>query len=92
MEMTEKMVSEMVLEIKGSYKVQYHANGPGEDPVEIDFTPPWRRISMVAGLEQELGVTIPTDLYSEESRAFLDRLCQDRNVECKPPRVRSLHA
>jgi hypothetical protein len=39
--MTEEMVSKMVLEIKGSYKIQYHANGHDKDPVEIDFTPPW---------------------------------------------------
>lgn len=87
MEMTEKMISEMVMEIKGSYKIQYHGNGPGEEPVEIDFSPPWRRISMVAGLEEKLGVTIPKDLYSEESRAFLEKLCADNHVDCKPPRV-----
>ena len=39
--MTEEMVSAMVLELKGSYKIQYHANGHDKDPVEIDFTPPW---------------------------------------------------
>ena len=39
--MTEQMISQMVLEIKGSYKISYHANGPDEPPVEIDFTPPW---------------------------------------------------
>jgi lysyl-tRNA synthetase class II len=48
----------MVHEIKGSYKIQYHANGPNEPPTEIDFTPPWRRISMCSGLEQELGVKV----------------------------------
>ncbi len=41
MDMTEDMVSSMVKEIKGTYKIQYHANGPDQDPVEIDFTPPW---------------------------------------------------
>ena len=39
--MTEELVSSMVKEIKGSYKISYHANGPYKDPVEIDFTPPW---------------------------------------------------
>ena len=87
MEMTEKMISEMVKEIKGSYKIQYHANGPEADPVEIDFTPPWRRISMVSGLEEKLGVEIPKDMYSEEARAFLEKLCAEKNVDCKPPRV-----
>lgn len=47
MDLTEDMVSGMVKQIKGSYKVQYHADGPDKPTVEIDFTPPWRRISMV---------------------------------------------
>ena len=47
MDMTEKMVAQMVFEIKGSYKISYHANGPDQPPVDIDFSPPWRRISMV---------------------------------------------
>lgn len=47
MDLTEDMVSEMVKSIKGSYKIAYHADGPDKPTVEIDFTPPWRRISMV---------------------------------------------
>ena len=47
MDLTEDMVSSMVKKIKGSYKIQYHADGPDKPTVEIDFTPPWRRISMV---------------------------------------------
>jgi lysyl-tRNA synthetase class 2 len=39
--MTEQMISQMVFQIKGSYKIQYHADGPDQPPVEIDFTPPW---------------------------------------------------
>jgi lysyl-tRNA synthetase, class II len=26
----------------GSYKIKYHANGVDKDPIEIDFTPPFR--------------------------------------------------
>jgi lysyl-tRNA synthetase class 2 len=40
-DLTEQMISQMVLQIKGSYKISYHANGLEEPPVEIDFTPPW---------------------------------------------------
>lgn len=40
-DMTEQMVSQMVFELKGSYKIQYHANGHDKEPVEIDFSPPW---------------------------------------------------
>ncbi len=39
--------------------------------VDIDFTPPFRRISMCAGLEEALNVKLPADLDSEEARLFL---------------------
>lgn len=32
----------MVKELTGGYKVKYHANGLDKDPIEIDFTPPFR--------------------------------------------------
>ena len=48
------------MEIHGSYKVQYH---PAEDNpskvFEVNFTPPFRRVSMVEELEKQLGVTFP---------------------------------
>ena len=97
MDMTEQMISEMVLEINdrvngnpGSYKIQYHANGPENDPIEIDFTPPWRRVSMMEELEKLLDVKMPTNLETEEARAFLDKLCKDKKVDCANPRVRIL--
>lgn len=30
------------MEITGSYKIKYHSNGIDKDPIEIDFTPPFR--------------------------------------------------
>lgn len=32
----------MVKELTGGYKIKYHANGVDKDPIEIDFTPPFR--------------------------------------------------
>jgi lysyl-tRNA synthetase class 2 len=86
MDMTEAMVSGMVKSITGGYVIQYHADGPGADPVTIDFTPPWRRIPMVAGLEEALGVTLPTEFESEAARSALDALCVEKGVDCAPPR------
>lgn len=37
---------------------------------EIDFTPPWPRIPMVASLEEKLGVTLP-DLATPEANKVL---------------------
>lgn len=75
MDLTENLVSEMVLEVNnGSYQVTYHPEGPDSEAVSIDFKPPWKRISMISGLEEALGITFPTDLASEDARAFLSKL------------------
>uniref|UniRef100_A0A7S1X5B1 Lysine--tRNA ligase n=1 Tax=Tetraselmis chuii TaxID=63592 RepID=A0A7S1X5B1_9CHLO len=84
MNMTEEMISGMVKDIHGSYKISYHANGPEADPVEIDFTPPWRRISMVSGLEEACGFKLP-DIESEECRLFLLAEVEKRELNCPPP-------
>merc|ERR1719183_475098 len=46
MTMTEEMFSGMVKEICGDYKITYHEE-PGAEPKTIDFTPPFKRVSMV---------------------------------------------
>jgi len=87
MDMTEEMLSEMVKEITGSYQLTFHANGPDKDPIVINFERPFKKISMVSGLEERLGVTLPKDLESEETRVFLEKLCAEKGVDCKPPRT-----
>ena len=75
MDLTEKLISEMVLEVNnGSYLVSYHADGPDQPAVEIDFKPPWKRISMISGLEEALSVSFPQNLDSEEARVFLAKI------------------
>jgi lysyl-tRNA synthetase class 2 len=56
MNITEDMISGLVKEVTGSYKIKYHPEGISDDPekpskeVEIDFTPPWKRVSMMETL------------------------------------------
>ena len=59
MNMTELMVSGMVEKICGSFKIKYHLN-PGEEPMEVDFTPPFKRVSMLDGLEEVLECKLPS--------------------------------
>uniref|UniRef100_A0A8C8ZLA8 Lysine--tRNA ligase n=1 Tax=Prolemur simus TaxID=1328070 RepID=A0A8C8ZLA8_PROSS len=89
MEITEKLVSGMVKHITGGYKVTYHPDGPEGQAYIIDFTPPFRRISMVEELEKAVGVKLPdTDLFeTEETRQILDDICVAKAVECPPPRT-----
>jgi hypothetical protein len=55
--------------IHGSYKISYtRRNKPLEgetegkaEQIEVDFTPPFRRMSMISGLEEHLDIQIPSD-------------------------------
>ncbi|MED6191532.1 hypothetical protein PIB30_117234 [Stylosanthes scabra] len=86
MELTEQMLSGMVKELtKGSYKIQYHADGIDKAPIEIDFTPPFRRIDMIEGLEKMAGLSIPKDLASEEANKYLRDACLRYEIKCPPP-------
>jgi len=91
MDMTEQLISGMVQEIKGTQKIKYHMPDPNnpekDEEIEIDFTPPWRRIKMIPELEQILGVKIPTPYTSDETRQFLVRLCAEKGVVCGSPQT-----
>ena len=87
MNMTEELITGMVMAIKGSYKVKYHPEGPEGHEVEIDFTPPWPRFSFIEEIEKRSGAKIPRDFESDSTRAFLDQLCREKGVDCSPPRT-----
>ncbi|KAI0564623.1 lysine--tRNA ligase cytoplasmic [Gracilaria domingensis] len=94
MEITEQMLSTLVMEVNGTYVVKYHPDGKDGREVCMDFSPPFRRISMVSGLEERLRVilgdeafSIPKDLEAEATREFLDELHVRLNLECEEPRT-----
>ena len=43
----------------GSKKITYHPEGPEGEALEIDFTPPFRRVSMIDELQKILKVQFP---------------------------------
>jgi lysyl-tRNA synthetase class 2 len=51
MKLMEEMVAEISEEVVGSLKVEYQG-------VTLDFTPPWRRLSMVEAVEEVLGISV----------------------------------
>jgi len=88
-DLTEKLLSEMVKRITGGYKITYHPEGPDGEAWSVDFTPPFRRMDMMKDLEKALGVTLPAPdkLDTPESVKFLDDLAVSRGVDCAPPRT-----
>ena len=98
MQMTEEMLSGMVLKFTGGYQIKYHPEGKDEVDKKtgkkltnkpewvIDFKPPFKKIEMIPELEKELNIKLPENLESEETRKMLDDLCVKLNVECVKPR------
>jgi len=85
MTMCEEMVSGMVKDITGGYKIMYSPK-PGAPEVEIDFTPPFKRISMIEGLEEKMGVKLP-ELDDPEIEQKLIALLNEHQLECSPPQT-----
>lgn len=77
--LTEDLLSNLVKDITGSYVIKsrkrvekkiINAEGKPETlfelvPVEINFKPPFRRVSIIETLESKLKVKFPIDLESE---------------------------
>ncbi|KAI3496213.1 hypothetical protein L1887_38568 [Cichorium endivia] len=87
MEITEQLLSGMVKELTGGYKIKYHANGLDNDPIEIDFTPPFRRIDMIGELEKMANLNIPKDLAGDEANKYLVDACAKFEIKCPPPQT-----
>mmetsp|Transcript_63540 Transcript_63540/g.95916 ORF Transcript_63540/g.95916 Transcript_63540/m.95916 type:complete len:667 (+) Transcript_63540:95-2095(+) len=83
MKSCEELVSGLVKKVTGGYKIKYSPK-PGMDEVEIDFTPPFKRISMMEGIEEAMGVKLPA-LDDPEVEAKLVKLLADNKLECTPP-------
>ncbi|XP_046843017.1 lysine--tRNA ligase-like isoform X2 [Xenia sp. Carnegie-2017] len=92
MELTEMLLSGMVKYITGSYKITYHPNQTDTEKgesYEVDFTPPFKRVSMITELEKILKVQLPSPekFGTEETRKLFDDLCVKHEVECPAPRT-----
>ena len=85
MVMCEELVSGLVKEITGGYRIKYSPK-PGMDEVEIDFTPPFRRISMMEGLNEAMNVQLPA-LDDPDIDTKLQALLVQHNLDCAPPQT-----
>jgi len=89
MHMTETLLAGMVQSLFGSYKISYQPEGADGPTWEVDFTPPFKRLPLMATLESLLKCKLPAPaaLHTDEARRQLDELCVKMNVECTPPRT-----
>lgn len=86
MEFTEEVVCAIVEKTVGSNKITVRVDESGKT-TEVDFSRPWKRISIMEEIGRILKVDIPTDLESEETNKFFDELCVKNKVDCSKPRT-----
>ncbi|WP_443662456.1 lysine--tRNA ligase [Clostridium sp.] len=72
MEITENMIAYVCEKIHGTMKVNYQGT-------EIDFTPPWRRITMVDAVKEYSGVDFTQIATNEEARV----IAKEKHLEFK---------
>ncbi|KAI8645765.1 lysyl-tRNA synthetase [Parasitella parasitica] len=89
MEMTEELISGMVMKILGKYEIDYHPKGPNGPTMKLDFTPPFKRINMIEALEEKLNCKFPPgdQLHTAETNKFLSDLLNKNDVDCPEPRT-----
>jgi len=78
MGMAEEMISGIVQRVTGGLTLNVSG-------VEVDFTPPFRRIPLVASIEEAVGEKLPEDLASPEALAALTRIAAQHGVACPAP-------
>lgn len=74
MEITENMVAYICEKVNGTTKVTYQGT-------EIDFMPPWRRVTMVDAVKEYAGVDFATINSDEEAQA----IAKEKNLEFPKP-------
>lgn len=83
--MTEEILCKIVMEIKGSYK--FTIKDDNDKDVEVDFTPPFKRVSVVEELEKKLNKEFPRNFETKEANKFFDDLCNELDIPCSSPRT-----
>ncbi len=79
MKLTEELIAESIKKLYGSYKVEIDQDNG--DIITIDFSPPWKRISMIDSIKRELNEDI--DNLSNED---LHNLARKLGIETPDPR------
>ncbi len=90
MNLIEKLLSSLVMDLFGDKKIKYKPSGvDSNEEIEIDFSTPFKRVSVIDELENEIGIKLPKPdtFHTDDTRKFLDDLCVQHKVDCPKPRT-----
>lgn len=73
MEMTEEIVRGLVEMVTGGWEIEIGGR-------VVDFSKPWRRVSLIEGLEEATKREFPKEFHSQEAFLFLQDLCKTHKI------------
>ncbi|KAH6569961.1 hypothetical protein BASA50_002997 [Batrachochytrium salamandrivorans] len=82
MKLTEDMIREIAQSVNGSTIVSWEASDGLM--VEIDMSPPFRKIAILPALEEALGQSLP-DVNDPASISQLLEICKEKNITLRAP-------
>ncbi|CAG9473146.1 lysine--tRNA ligase, putative [Plasmodium vivax] len=82
---SEDFFSSLVMHLFGTYKILYNKDGPEKDPVEIDFTPPYPKVSIVEELEKLTNTKLEQPYDSPETINKMINLIKENKIEMPNP-------
>lgn len=77
MSLVEELVSAIAVKVTGSTKITYQGK-------EVDFKPPWKRLSLVQALKEHGGIDISHADFGSQSKQLLDdlrKIAKDKGLE-----------
>ena len=83
MKFCENMISSLVKDLTGSYVIHYVGKQDKDGvahPVDIDFTPPWKRVPLIPAIEEAIGKKFPRPLDGEEALEFGKQVLKERGL------------
>ncbi|GAW82074.1 lysine--tRNA ligase [Plasmodium gonderi] len=82
---SEDFFSSLVLHLFGTHKILYNKDGPDKEPIEIDFTPPYPKVSLVEELEKLTNITLEQPFDSPETINKMITLIKENKIEMPNP-------
>ena len=79
MKLTEEYLSSLIFHITGKYKIEI-------DSKEIDFTPPFKRLSFLGSIENSLNKKLPKST-DENCDEILLKICKENYIKIDEKRI-----
>ncbi|KAI4836298.1 lysine--tRNA ligase [Plasmodium brasilianum] len=82
---SEDFLSGLVYHLFGKYKILYNKDGPDKDAIEIDFTPPYPKVSIIEELEKMTNTKLEQPFDSVQTIEKMINIIKIHKIELPNP-------